>query len=296
MSFSPNTPSQHRHILSVDVEDYFQVEAFADDVDTATWETWPSRVEANTNRVLDLFARHQVNATFFFVGWVADHFPQLVRRALADGHEVACHSYGHQAIYRLTPEQFREDTAHAMDVVQQAGGVRVEGYRAPSWSITRQSLWALNILQEFGFRYDSSIFPIHHDLYGVPGASRFPYVHVFPDGSRLPEFPPTTVRFAGATLPRPAEAIFAFYPWLTRTGLSARLRAPTKRWWCIFIPGSLIPTNPRIRTKLKSRFRHYSNLDDMQSRITHLLENYAFVPFRDVVAVETDRLTPRLAA
>jgi polysaccharide deacetylase family protein (PEP-CTERM system associated) len=296
MSFSPNTPSQHRHILSVDVEDYFQVEAFADDVDTATWETWPSRVEANTNRVLDLFARHQVNATFFFVGWVADHFPQLVRRALADGHEVACHSYGHQAIYRLTPEQFREDTAHAMDVVQQAGGVRVEGYRAPSWSITRQSLWALNILQEFGFRYDSSIFPIHHDLYGVPGASRFPYVHVFPDGSRLPEFPPTTVRFAGATLPAAGGGYLRVLPLAYTDWAFRQIESANQKVVVYFHPWELDPNQPRIRTKLKSRFRHYSNLDDMQSRITHLLENYAFVPFRDVVAVETDRLTPRLAA
>lgn len=296
MSFPANTPSQHRHILSVDVEDYFQVEAFADDVDTATWETWPSRVEANTNRILDIFARYQVNATFFFVGWVADHFPQLVRRALADGHEVACHSYGHQAIYRLTPEQFREDTAHAVDVVQQAGGVRVAGYRAPSWSITRQSLWALNILQEFGFSYDSSIFPIHHDLYGVPGASRFPYVHVFPDGSRLPEFPPTTVRFAGATLPAAGGGYLRVLPLAYTDWAFRQIESADERVVVYFHPWELDPDQPRIRAKLKSRFRHYSNLDDMQSRITHLLETYAFAPFRDVVSVETDRLTPRLAA
>ena len=246
MSFPANTPSQHRHILSVDVEDYFQVEAFADDVDTATWETWPSRVEANTNRILDIFARYQVNATFFFVGWVADHFPQLVRRALADGHEVACHSYGHQAIYRLTPEQFREDTAHAVDVVQQAGGVRVAGYRAPSWSITRQSLWALNILQEFGFGSTPAFFPFIMIYTVCPGRADFLTCTFFRMGRVCPNFlrPPSALR--GRPCPQPAEAIFVFYPWLTRTGLSGRLRAPTKGLWFIFIPGSLIPTNPEF--------------------------------------------------
>ena len=126
MSVCASLPREHRHILSVDVEDYFQVEAFADEVDTGTWSSWPSRVEANTNRVFDLFTRHQVHGTFFFVGWVAERFPQLVKRALADGHEVACHSYWHQAIYRLTPDQFHDDTLRAMDVLQQANVLKVD--------------------------------------------------------------------------------------------------------------------------------------------------------------------------
>lgn len=296
MPSSANTLLQHSHVLSVDVEDYFQVEAFADDVDTRSWDTWPSRVEANTNRIFDLFARYQVHGTFFFVGWVAERFPQLVKRALADGHEVACHSYWHQAIYRLTPEQFHQDTTQAMDVVEQAGGVRVQGYRAPSWSITRRSLWALDILQSLGFTYDSSIFPIHHDLYGVPGARRFPYVHVFADGSRLPEFPPTTVRLAGATLPAAGGGYLRFLPLAYTDWAFHQIENDHQRVVVYFHPWELDPEQPRIQAKLKSRFRHYSNLRHMQAHIEHLLENYSFVPFRDVVAKEKDGLTARAAA
>jgi polysaccharide deacetylase family protein (PEP-CTERM system associated) len=292
----PASASLPKHILSVDVEDYFQVEAFAQDVSPATWETWPSRVEANTNRVLNLFAHHQVKATFFFVGWIAERFPELVRHALADGHEVACHSYWHQAIYRLTPEQFHDDTARAIDVIEQAGGVPVQGYRAPSWSITKQSLWALDILREFHFKYDSSIFPIHHDLYGVPGAQRFPYVHFFPDGSRLPEFPPTTVRIAGTTLPAAGGGYLRFLPLSYTDWAFRQIESIQQRVVVYFHPWELDPDQPRIRTKLRSRFRHYSNLDGMHARVTHLLETYSFVPFRDVVGAKNQQMNTRLAA
>jgi polysaccharide deacetylase family protein (PEP-CTERM system associated) len=296
MPSSANRPLEHCHVLSVDVEDYFQVEAFADDVATSSWDAWPSRVEANTNRVLDLFERYQVNGTFFFVGWIAERFPELVQRALADGHEVACHSYWHQAIYRLTPEQFREDTLKGMDAVEQAGGVRVQGYRAPSWSITRKSLWALDTLQDLGFAYDSSIFPIHHDLYGVPGARRFPYAHVFADGSRLPEFPPTTVRLAGATLPAAGGGYLRFLPLAYTDWAFHQIEDDHQRVVVYFHPWELDPEQPRIQARLKSRFRHYSNLKGMQAHVEHLLENYSFVPFRDVVAQEKDRLAERKVA
>src|ERR1051326_1067717 len=189
------------HILSVDVEDYFQVEAFAGQVSRETWNQWPSRVVENTQRVLDLFDMYQAKGTFFFVGWVAEHFPHLVREAQARGHEVACHSYWHRTVYSLTPQEFQEDTRRAKSVIEDAAGTAVNGYRAPSWSITKESLWALDILVEEGFTYDSSIYPIHHDLYGVPGGQRFPYKHACANGLELREFPPATLRFLGTNFP-----------------------------------------------------------------------------------------------
>ncbi len=198
---SGKIPGPLAHVLTVDVEDYFQVEAFAEKVKRDDWEQYPSRVDANTRRVLDLFDEHGAKGTFFFVGWVADKFPQLVREVHARGHELACHSYWHRTIYSLSPEEFRADTRRAKQAIENAAGVAVNGYRAPSWSITKDCMWALEILAEEGFTYDSSIYPIHHDLYGVPGAQRFPYTFQFQNGRKLREYPPATLRLLGTNLP-----------------------------------------------------------------------------------------------
>ena len=159
------------HIMSVDVEDYFMVEAFAGSVPRGSWESRPSRVAMGTLRALNLFDRYNVKGTFFFVGWVARKFPELVREVHARGHELACHSYWHRMVYSLTPDEFRDDTRAAVKAIEDAAGVKVCGYRAPSWSITKDCLWALEILAEEGFAYDSSIYPIHHDLRGARRAT-----------------------------------------------------------------------------------------------------------------------------
>ena len=163
------------NIISVDVEDYFQVEAFAGVVDRSSWSTFPCRVEANTRRLLDLFDEMRVKGTFFTLGWIAERYPGVVREIAARGHELACHSYWHRLIYKLTREEFRTDTLEARDRIEQAAGSAVFGYRAPSYSITKASLWALDVLAEAGFTYDSSIFPIRHDTYGIPDAPRRPF-------------------------------------------------------------------------------------------------------------------------
>jgi len=157
--------------MSVDVEDYYHAEAFADVVSREDWGSFSSRVEANTNRLLALFAAEQVQATFFILGWVAERHPALVKQIAAAGHELGCHSYWHRLIYKLDPKTFREDTRRAKETIEQSAGQAVFGYRAPTYSITSNSLWALDILAELGFQYDSSIFPIHHDVYGMPGAA-----------------------------------------------------------------------------------------------------------------------------
>jgi len=176
------------HILSVDVEDYFHVEAFAGTVSRESWDQYPCRVVENCRRLLDMFDRHAVKATFFVLGWVADRFPRIVREISNRGHELACHSFWHRRVDSLTPAQFRSDTREACDAIEQAASVRVLGYRAPTWSIRRQSLWALDVLAEEGFAYDSSIYPIRHDLYGIPGASRHSYTHACSNGQTLLSF------------------------------------------------------------------------------------------------------------
>lgn len=269
------------HTMSVDVEDYFQVEAFAGSVSADDWDRFPSRVCANTRRILDLFEAHNVKATFFFVGWVAEKFPSLVREAHRRGHEIACHSYWHRPVYRLTREEFRSDTRRARDVIEQACGERVLGYRAPTWSITAACLWALDILAEEGFAYDSSIFPIHHDLYGVPSARRFPYMLDTSNGLQLREFPPATVSLVGMTLPAAGGGYLRIFP-LAYTDFAFR-RISQKEGEPVsvyFHPWEIDPEQPRIPAGLKSRFRHYTNLRRMEGRLVHLLTRYSFNTYR----------------
>jgi polysaccharide deacetylase family protein (PEP-CTERM system associated) len=276
-----------KHILSVDVEDYYQVEAFRDVVSRDTWNQWPSRVDANTRRVLDLFDEYDAKATFFFVGWVAERYPDLVREVHKRGHELACHSYWHRTVYSLTPTEFAEDTRQACDVIEQAAGVRVLGYRAPSWSITRDSLWALDVLAEQGFTYDSSIYPIHHDLYGIPGASRFAYEHVCGNGRRLPEFPPTTIKVGSMQLPAAGGGYLRIFPLSYTRWAMSQVESAQQPVIVYFHPWEVDPEQPRINAKLRSRFRHYTNLSRMVDRLRFLLRNYKFQPFAEHLGISS---------
>jgi polysaccharide deacetylase family protein (PEP-CTERM system associated) len=282
MPSTRNGERKRRHIMSVDVEDYFQVEAFSDRVSREDWDGMPSRVDRNTKILLDLFDEHRVQATFFIVGWVADKQPDLVREIVKRGHEPACHSYWHRTVYNLTPEEFREDTRMARDRIEQAGGQKVLGYRAPTWSITGKSLWALDILGELGFTYDSSIYPIQHDLYGIPGAQRFPYVHRLKSGLELPEFPPATVKIAGATLPAAGGGYLRIFPLSYSHFAFRQLEQNSSSPVVVYLhPWEVDPEQPRIPGKLKSKLRHYTNLGKMQGKLSSLLATYDFEPFRD---------------
>ena len=273
------------HLLSVDVEDYFQVEAFSGCLDRSSWDRWPSRVVANTQRALDIFDEYNAKATFFFVGWVADRFPSLVREVHARGHELACHSFWHRTIYSLSPEEFRRDTRAAKQAIEQAAGVTVLGYRAPSWSITRNSLWALDILAEEGFVYDSSIYPIHHDIYGVPKGQRFPYVHASKGTQQIREYPPTTIRMFGINFPAAGGGYLRLCP-LAYTRMVFQLFERVYRQQVVvyFHPWELDPEQPRIAGGLRGRLRHYTNLERMAGRIKSLLADYSFEAFRDTLA------------
>lgn len=279
-------PEKSRHILSVDVEDYFQVEAFARTIPRGSWDQYPSRVVENCHRLLDIFDGHEVKATFFVLGWVADRFPAIVREIHDRGHELACHSFWHRKVDSLTPPQFRADTREACDAIEQAASVRVAGYRAPTWSITRNSLWAFDILAEEGFEYDSSIYPIHHDLYGIPGANRYAYTHLCENGQSLLEFPPATVRVAGMNFPAAGGGYLRIFP-LAYTSWVFRQFENAGRPLVLYLhPWEIDPDQPRIRGPLKSRFRHYTNLHRTQDRLETLLRRYPFAPFREHIPAE----------
>ena len=278
---------QMTHILSVDVEDYFQVEAFAGSVARDSWNQWPSRVVANTQRVLDLFDEHNAKATFFFVGWVAGRFPHLAREVQSRGHELACHSYWHRTVYSLSRDEFRTDTRLAKRIIEDAAGVEVRGYRAPSWSITKSCLWALDILAEEGFIYDSSIYPIHHDLYGVPGAKRFQYTHVCGNGLELREFPPATLRFAGTNFPVAGGGYLRIFPSVFTEHAFRTFEKHYGEPVIVYLhPWELDPEQPRIHGPLKSRLRHYTNLERMQDKVAGVLSRHRFQRFSDFMSAQ----------
>lgn len=259
--------------FSIDVEDYFHVEALAPVIERDTWGDREYRAEDNTHRMLDLLAESSVKATFFVLGWVAKRSPGLVRDIHAAGHEVACHGLNHQRIYTQSPEVFARETREAKARLEDFIGAPVRGYRAATYSITRKSMWALEILEEVGFDYDSSIFPIRHDLYGIPDAPRFPYR---PGTGRLLEVPITTVEAFGQRLPCGGGGYFRLLPyWLFRAGLN-RVNG-TDRQPAVFYchPWEIDPGQPREGgLRFRSRFRHYTNLGKMEARLRCLLGDF----------------------
>jgi polysaccharide deacetylase family protein (PEP-CTERM system associated) len=275
---------QPHYILSVDVEDYFQVEAFTRQVSRDDWDRMPSRVVANTRRSLDLCDEHGATGTYFVLGWVARRFPALVREIQARGHEIACHSFWHQPVCSLTPNSFREDLRMACNAIADASGVRPIGFRAPSWSITPDSTWAFDTLAEEGFVYDASIFPIRHDLYGHPGGQRFPHAIVTASGRKLFEFPSATVRLFGNNVPTGGGGYLRILPFaFTQWALRRLEREDNRAVVVYFHPWEIDPEQPRLAAPLKSRLRHYTGLAGMEGRLRRLLATHSFRTFRDAV-------------
>ena len=270
--------------LSCDVEDYFQVAAFDDVVDRSGWDSRPGRVERNTHAVLDLFGRAGVKGTFFTLGWVADRHPSLVRRMVAEGHEVASHGYDHAKVTTLTPDQFRRDIRRTKALLEDLGGAVVKGYRAPSYSIGRTNLWALDVLQEEGHRYSSSIYPINHDHYGMPEAPRFAF-RTRPDG--LLELPVTTVEVGRHQLPCGGGGYFRLLPYRWCRWALRRVNAADQRAGIFYFhPWEIDPGQPRIaKASLKSRLRHYVKLGTMEQRIERLLGDFRWGRMDEVFSV-----------
>lgn len=268
-------------VFTVDVEDYYQGESFSDLVPRSHWEHYPSRLEANTRRLLDLCDECGVRGTFFVIGWVARKFPALVREIVARGHEPGCHSLFHYPVYNLSRDEFREDTRQAKDAVEQAAGQQVFGYRAPSFSITRKALWAFEELAAQGFTYDSSVFSIRHDFYGIPDGPRRPSRIHTPSGDIL-EYPMSTFRLIGnINYPVGGGGYLRMMPeWYTRLGLS-RCRKEGVPVIVYVHPWELDPGQPRLPLSIKSRLRHYTNLDKTHGRLKNVLLGGKYSSFRD---------------
>ena len=276
--------SLRQNALTVDVEEYFQVAAFERTIQRDAWDTSESRVEFSTGRVLDLFATHGAKATFFVLGWIAERHPLLVRRIAADGHEVASHGYDHTRVHLFTPDQFREDVVRTRRILEDIVGAPVRGYRAPSYSINEKNLWALDVLQEAGYAYSSSIYPIRHDLYGMPDAPRFPF-RVRPDS--ILEIPVTTVRMGGRNYPCGGGGYFRLLPYPAfRWALRRVNEQDHQPGLFYFHPWEVDAEQPRVAgAPLKSRFRHYLNLDSMQARLARLLTDFRWGRMDEVFGI-----------
>jgi polysaccharide deacetylase family protein (PEP-CTERM system associated) len=270
--------------FTVDVEDYFQVTAFADKVAISSWNERESRVQNNTGALLEMLAERGTRGTFFVLGWVARRHPALVREIARQGHEIASHGMNHQLIYNQSPAEFREETRSAKALLEDICQRPVIGYRAATYSITQRSLWALDILAEEGFLYDSSIFPMHHDRYGIPDANPVPHLMETENGHRLVEFPISVLRYKGVTLPVAGGGYFRIFPYaLTRWGLK-KLIAQGQEFVFYIHPWEVDPAQPRITgARLLSRFRHYYNLSRCRSRLQSLLGDFTFAPMRTVL-------------
>lgn len=260
--------------MSVDVEEHFQVGAFETTIRREDWPRWDSRVVRNTERALELFADKGVSATFFTLGWVAEREPALMRRIVENGHEIANHGYAHDRVHTFTPESFRADIRKARMLIEDAAGAEVKGYRAPSFSIGSGNRWALEVLAEEGYAYSSSVAPIRHDHYGWPEAPRFPHTPV--TGSDMVEVPVTTVEYAGRRMACGGGGFFRLLPYgLSEWAIDRVNRVEGQATVFYFHPWEIDPEQPVVPgAPLRSRIRHYTNLDVMEAKLARLLDRF----------------------
>jgi polysaccharide deacetylase family protein (PEP-CTERM system associated) len=270
-----------RHALSVDLEEYFQIHALSDVVAVNTWDTFATAANENTRKILDLFDEASVSATFFCLGWIAERDRPLIREIHARGHEIACHGHLHQLISTQTPDSFREDVSRAKSILEDCTGARVLGYRAPTYSITARTLWALDVLEDLGFSYDSSIFPIYHDNYGIPDAPRHP--HRLP-GRSLVEFPISTLQIGSLNIPVSGGGYFRLLPYpLTRTALR-HLQKRGETFIFYIHPWEINHRTPRLRgMTLRSRFRTYIGIGRALGRLRSLVRDFPFTTVQEVL-------------
>lgn len=285
MTGSANFHQQPLNAMTVDVEDYFQVSAFDPFVDRSTWGDYESRVEASTDRILALFEQYGVQGTFFTLGWVAEKYPALVRRIVEGGHELACHGWDHIMVTRLSRDEFAHDIKRAKEILEDTTGAAVRGYRAPSYSFTKQNDWAHSVLAEQGYRYSSSVAPIKHDLYGIPDAPRFS--HPRADGAVI-ELPITTTEVLGRNIPCGGGGWFRLYPYqLSQWAIKRVHQKDRERAIFYFHPWEIDPEQPRIEgLNFRTRFRHYQNLARMEPRVERLLQDFNWGTMAEVFAEE----------
>lgn len=278
-----STPFSMLNALTIDVEEYFHPNAMDGVLSPDLWDTAPPRVERNTRAMLDLLSAHDTRATFFVLGWVAERFPGLVREIAARGHEIACHGYAHRLVYTLGPAAFREDVARAKRLLEDCLGAAVTGFRAASYSIVRETLWALDILIEEGFLYDSSIFPVHHDLYGIPEFSRRPVRLQCPAGEIL-EIPASTVHLLGRNWPVAGGGYFRLLPYAVTRWAITRINETDHLPALVYVhPWELDPDQPRLPAPALARFRQYTNIGATAGRLHRLLTAFRFAPMSEAL-------------
>jgi polysaccharide deacetylase family protein (PEP-CTERM system associated) len=268
--------------LTIDVEDYFQVSAFEPYISKTLWDTLSHRVENNTHKILDILDEKKIKATFFTLGWIAERYPGIIKRIVSDGHELACHGYEHIRVTEQTPDQFKLDAYKAKNILEQKSGKEIKGYRAASYSIGATNLWALDVLQQLGFKYSSSIYPVKHDLYGMPEAPRFmfePILH-----NEFKEIPITTIRLGNKNWPCGGGGFFRFYPYaLSKWALKRVNEQEHESAIFYFHPWEIDPKQPRqLGLSLKTRTRHYLNLEKMEPRIGQLLTDFKWDTMENV--------------
>jgi len=271
--------------LTIDVEDYFQVSAMAPYIRRSEWDSRECRVERNVDQILAMLAAADTRATFFTLGWVAERYPHLVRRIVDQGHELASHGYGHERASDLTPAAFRDDIVRAKHLLEDIGGVAVQGYRAPSFSIGHGNLWAFDSLQAAGYRYSSSIYPIQHDHYGMPDAPRFAH----PRGDGLIEIPVTTLRVRGRNLPSSGGGYFRLLPYALSRWMIRRVNTDDRMPAIFYFhPWEIDHGQPRVEgIDLKTRFRHYVNIDRMERRLQQLVQDFRWGRMDDIFLGQT---------
>jgi polysaccharide deacetylase family protein (PEP-CTERM system associated) len=265
-----------KNALTIDLEDYFHVGAYSGRVKLEEWDSYPSRVAQNTDRLLELFAANNCKATFFVLGWVAEKKPEVVARVAAAGHEIGCHSFFHRRVFDLTPQEFREDTRRAKAVIEDVTGQQMLGYRAPNFSVTPKSTWALEILVQEGFTYDSSIFPVKHPSYGMPNAPRMPFWVDTPSG-RILEFPMSTVAVGSSRSPIGGGAYLRLLPYVYTRWAIEYLNRSENSPVCVYLhPWELDPEQPHMGGSISARTRHYFGLRGTENKLRKLLGDVEF--------------------
>ena len=271
------------NVLSVDVEDYFHVEAFAARIPVSSWDSFEPRVQRNVERILELFRTYGARGTFFVLGWVADRFPGMIRQIAQEGHEIGCHGYSHRRLHQLTPDTFRADVRRARQCLMEKAQQPILAYRAPTFSIVEHTAWALGILVEEGFQIDSSVFPVRHDLYGMPDADRFPHWRALSGGRKIFEFPPSTIRIGRKNWGVAGGGYLRLLPYgFTHWTIRQINEKETQPAMVYFHPWEIDRGQPRIKAGLRSRLRHYTNLARMEVRIVRLLQDFPFSTLSDV--------------
>ena len=269
--------------MTVDVEDFFHVSAFESVISPSQWKDYQPRVDTNTRRLLDLFAKKEVKSTFFVLGWVAERYPDLIKEIHSQGHEVASHGYAHKRVILLSRDEFLQDIKRSKNHLEDLLGEQIIGYRAPSFSIGYSNEWAFEVLAELGFKYSSSTYPVKHDLYGTPDWPRFAYNRP----ENIIEIPIPTLRLMGKQIPIGGGGYFRLYPYkLTQKLVSKYLRQEKQPYSFYFHPWEIDADQPRLKNApLKSRFRHYVNLHRTEAKLIRLLDDFNWSTMRDVYGV-----------